>query len=395
MTQVASGPLAGLKIVEFAGLGPAPMCAMLLADLGATVLRIERTQEVELGVKRPLRFDLLQRGREPLALDLKDPAGRAAALEIVSDADALIEGFRPGVMERLGLGPDACWDRNPRLVYGRMTGWGQDGPLAQAAGHDINYIALTGSLHAIGRHGQPPTPPLNLVGDFGGGSLYLAFGLMAALFEARTSGRGQVVDAAIVDGALSLMTMHYGTLAAGLWNAERGANFVDSGAPFYDVYACADGLWVSVAAVEHRFFRELLRRMDIDESAIPDRMDRNCWPGLQKLLAERFRTRTRAQWCALLEGTDSCFAPVLAMPEVGAHPHMAARAAVVEVDGVQQPAPAPRFSRTPAGQPRAPRVANRDDAMQTLRAWFGPTRFRELREGGALDAVRGTARDAP
>lgn len=395
MTQSASGPLAGLKIVEFAGLGPAPMCAMLLADQGATVLRIDRTREVELGVKRPLHCDLLQRGREPLALDLKDAAGRAAAMEIVADADALIEGFRPGVMERLGLGPDACWARNPRLVYGRMTGWGQEGPLAQAAGHDVNYIAVTGALHAIGRRGQPPTIPLNLVGDFGGGSLYLAFGLMAALFEARTSGRGQVVDAAIVDGALSLMTMHFGTRAAGLWHEQRGNNFLDSGAPFYDVYACADGLWVSVAAVERRFFQELLRRMDIDEAAAPDHMNRANWPELRTTMAERFKTRTRAQWCDLLEGTDACFAPVLAMSEVAAHPHMAERGAVVEVDGVQQPAPAPRFSRTPAGLPRPPRAATRGQAMQVLGMWFGHARYRDLCDSGVLDAVRGTDKDSP
>lgn len=394
MTSPASGPLAGLKIVEFAGLGPAPMCAMLLADLGATVLRIERTQEVELGMKRPLRFDLLQRGRLPVALDLKDAAGRATAMEIIAEADALIEGFRPGVMERLGLGPDACLDRNPRLVYGRMTGWGQEGPLAQAAGHDVNYIALTGALHAIGRRGQPPTIPLNLVGDFGGGSLYLAFGLMAALFEAKTSGRGQVVDAAIVDGALSLMTMHYGSLAAGLVQIERGSNVADSGAPFYNVYACADGLWVSVAAVEHRFFKELLRRMELDESAFPDRMDRSTWNAMQSMLAERFKTRTRVQWCALLEGSDGCFAPVLAMTEVADHPHMAERAALVDVDGVRQPAPAPRFSRTPAGPLRAPRAANRDEALQSLSGWFGPARYRNLSDSGVLDAVRGTTEDA-
>ena len=390
MTASRTGPLAGLKVVEFAGLGPAPMAAMLLADQGATVLRIERTEAVELGMKRELRHDLLQRNREPLALDLKSAAGRAAALEIVADADALIEGFRPGVMERLGLGPDDCLARNPRLVYGRMTGWGQRGPLAQAAGHDVNYIALTGALHAIGRRGDPPTIPLNLVGDFGGGSLYLAFGLMAALYEVRRSGRGQVVDAGIVDGALSLMTMNYGSLAAGLASTERGTHVVDGGAPFYNVYECADGQWVSVAAIETRFFQELLRRLEIPETLVPDRWDRRVWPALHAQLTACFRTRTRAQWCAQLEGSDACFAPVLAMDEVASHPHMAARGAIVEVGGVPQPAPAPRFSRTPAGPLRPPRTADRAAALGSLCAWFGDDRFRALKDAGLLDAVRGT-----
>ncbi|HEY4069580.1 MAG TPA: CaiB/BaiF CoA-transferase family protein [Burkholderiaceae bacterium] len=390
MSSPRSGPLAGLKVVEFAGIGPAPMAAMLLADQGATVLRIERTEAVELGMKRELRHDLLQRGREPLALDLKSTAGRAAAMEIVAGADALIEGFRPGVMERLGLGPDACLARNPRLVYGRMTGWGQHGPLAQAAGHDVNYIALTGALYGIGRQGQPPTIPMNLVGDFGGGSLYLAFGLMAALFEAGRSGRGQVVDAGIVDGALSMLTMQYGSLAAGLVSTERGSNVGDGGAPFYNVYECADGRWVSVAAVETRFFQELLRRLDIPEADHPDRWDRSRWPQLHELLTARFKTGTRDEWSVLLEGSDACFAPVLAMDEVAAHPHMAERGAIVEVDGVPQPAPAPRFSRTPAGPVRAPRTADRADALATLSSWFGAERFATLQADGLLDGVHGT-----
>ena len=390
MTRTAAGPLTGLKVVEFAGLGPAPMAAMLLADQGATVLRIERTEAVELGMKRELRHDLLQRGREPLALDLKSPAGRAAALEIVADADALIEGFRPGVMERLGLGPEACFERNPRLVLGRMTGWGQQGPLAHAAGHDVNYIALTGALYGIGRQGQPPTIPMNLVGDFGGGSLYLAFGLMAALFEAGRSGRGQVVDAGIVDGALSMMTMHYGSLAAGLVSTARGSNVGDGGAPFYNVYECADGGWVSVAAIEQRFFDELLRKLEIADTTPSDRWNRSTWPQLHELLTARFKTRTRDQWCALLEGSDACFAPVLAMDEVAAHPHMAERGAIVEVDGVAQPAPAPRFSRTPAGPVRPPRTSDRSEALALLLDWFGAERYAVLEAGGLLDGVRGT-----
>jgi crotonobetainyl-CoA:carnitine CoA-transferase CaiB-like acyl-CoA transferase len=271
-----------------------------------------------------------------------------------------------------------------------MTGWGQHGPLAQAAGHDANYIALTGALHAIGRRGQPPTIPMNLVGDFGGGSLYLAFGLMAALFEAGRSGRGQVVDAGIVDGALSMMTMHYGSLAAGLMSTERGSHVGDGGAPFYNVYECADGEWVSVAAVETRFFQELLRLLEIPESLVPDRWDRSGWPALHERLTARFRSRTRAQWSELLEGSDACFAPVLAMDEVAAHPHMAARGAIVEVDGVPQPAPAPRFSRTPAGPVRAPRTADRAEALASLADWFGADRFKTLRAGGLLDGVHGT-----
>lgn len=390
MTTDATGPLAGLKVVEFAGLGPAPMAAMLLADLGATVLRIERTQAVELGMKRELRHDLLQRSRQSLALDLKRYAGRAAALEIVAEADALIEGFRPGVMERLGLGPAECMARNPRLVYGRMTGWGQSGPLAQAAGHDVNYIALTGALNAIGRRGQPPTIPLNLVGDFGGGSLYLAFGIMAALFEAGRSGRGQVVDAAIVDGALHMMTMHYGSVAAGLMSTSRGTNVGDGGAPFYNVYECSDGQWVSVAAVELRFFEELLRRLGIPESSVPDRYDRSAWAPLHQALTARFRTRTRDEWCMALEGTDACFAPVLSMDEVASHAHMAERGAIVEADGVKQPAPAPRFSRTPAGPVRAPRAVDRAGALDSLVGWFGAERFHSLQDRGVLDAVVGT-----
>lgn len=391
MTAPTAGPLAGLKVVEFAGLGPAPMGAMLFADLGATVLRIERTQAVELGMKRELRHDLLQRGRESLALDLKSDAGRAAALEILADADALIEGFRPGVMERLGLGPEECLARNPRLVYGRMTGWGQTGPLSQAAGHDVNYIALTGALNAIGRRGQPPTIPLNLVGDFGGGSLYLAFGIMAALFEARRSGSGQVVDAAIVDGALHMMTMHYGSVAAGLMTTSRGTNVGDGGAPFYNVYECSDGKWISVAAVELRFFQELLRRLGIAESSVPDRYDRSAWAPLQDVLTARFKTRTRDAWCKLLEGTDACFAPVLGMDEVASHAHMAERGAMVEVEGVKQPAPAPRFSRTPAGPVRAPKAVDRAAALASLAGWFGPDRFRSLQDRGVLDAVVGTS----
>ena len=310
------GPLAGIKIVELTGIGPGPMCAMLLADLGATVLRIDRPEPSDLGVPRPLRYDLLLRGRRCLALDLKHPEGKALALRLIERADALIEGFRPGVTERLGLGPEDCLARNPRLVYGRVTGWGQEGPLAQAAGHDLNYIALAGAVHAFGRHGQPPTPPLNLIGDFGGGALYLAFGVVCGILEAQRSGRGQVVDAAMVDGAASLMTAFFGMMAAGLGSHERGTNILDTGAHFYEVYECADGRWISVAAIEGKFYAELLRRLDIDPATMPSQqMDRDHWPEAKARLAALFKTRTRDEWCALLEGTDACFAPVLTTDE--------------------------------------------------------------------------------
>lgn len=386
------GPLAGVKVMEIAGVGPSPMCAMILADLGATVLRIERTAPVELGLERPPELNLLNRGRQVIALDLKSRDGVEVALALAERADILIEGFRPGVMERLGLGPDICFERNRRLVYGRMTGWGQDGPLSGAAAHDLNYIAITGALDAIGRKGQPPSIPLNLLGDFGGGALYLAVGVLAALSEASRSGTGQVVDAAIVDGTLSLMTMVYGNLAAGIWRPERGTNVTDSGAPFYNVYECADGKYVSIAAVELRFFRELLDRMGIDESSIPDRLDRATWQETQGVLAEHFRTRTRNDWCALLEGTDSCFAPVLSMAEAASNAHIKARSSLIEIAGVMQPAPAPRFSRTTADKPSPPRRVSRPEALGWLQRWLGDVRYRELEKSDAISAVSGTER---
>lgn len=384
------GPLAGLKIVEFAAVGPAPMCAMLLADLGATVLRIDRVTPVELGRKRPLEYDLLLRNRETMALDLKTAEGRAMAMEVVSDADALIEGMRPGVMERLALGPDECFARNPKLVYGRMTGWGQNGPLANAAAHDLNYIAVTGALDAIGRQGQPPSIPINLLGDYAGGSLYLALGILAALQEAGRSGKGQVVDAAIIDGVTSLMTSMYGLLAAGMWKLERGSNIADSGTPFYDVYECSDGKYVSVAPIETRFFEELLDRLEIARTEFPNRWDRAQWPRLRQTLAAKFRTRTREEWCSQLEGTDACFAPVLSMREAPEHPHVSAREAFVDISGVRQPMPAPRFSRTAPALPKPPRTATRDEVLAALRDWFGDARFAELDRSGCLAAVHGS-----
>src|SRR5277367_5612466 len=305
-------PLAGLSIVEFEGIGPGPLAGRMLADLGAEVVAVVRPNKAALGdPERPFSDQSLRRGKRVVALDLKRPEAIEKALGMIETADALIEGNRPGVMERLGLGPADCAGRNPHLVYGRVTGWGQDGPLAQAAGHDINYISLAGALHAFGRRGQPPTQPLNLIGDFAGGSLYLAFGLVCGILEARRSGQGQVVDAAMIDGAASLMTAAVGAVAAGLSTHERGTNHLDTGAHFYNVYQCADGQWISIAPIEGKFYSELLRRLDIDPATMPPQMDREHWSEAQARLAELFKTRTRAEWCALLEGTDACFAPVL------------------------------------------------------------------------------------
>lgn len=348
------GPLTGYKIVEMAGIGPGPMCAMLLADLGATVLRVDRQQPSGLGLPSQTRFNIMNRSRHAIAVDLKQPEGLALVLRLIGEADALIEGFRPGVMERLGLGPKVCLARNPKLVYGRMTGWGQEGPLAQAAGHDLNYIALAGVVHSIGRAGQPPTPPLNLVGDFGGGALYLAFGIACGLLEAQRSGKGQVVDAAMVDGAASLMTIFFALHAAGSFTMTRGDNVLDSGAFFYDVYECADGKYVSLASIEDKFLEEFLRRMEIDPKEMPAKMDKKRWPEAKAKLAARFKTKTREEWCRRLEGSDACFAPVLSLDEAPNHPHNLARGTFIEVDGIVQPAPAPRFSRTPAGRPTPP-----------------------------------------
>jgi alpha-methylacyl-CoA racemase len=378
------GPLAGFRIVEMAGIGPAPMCAMLLADLGATVLRIDRRQPSGLGLPGDARFNIMNRSRHAIAVDLKQPEGVALVLRLVGAADALIEGFRPGVMERLGLGPEPCLARNPKLVYGRMTGWGQTGPLAEAAGHDLNYIALAGVLHSIGRAGQPPTPPLNLVGDFGGGALYLAFGLTCGLLEAQRSGKGQVVDAAMVDGAASLMTMFYALHAAGSFTAARGENALDSGAFFYDVYECADGKYVSVAPIEDKFLEEFLRRMEIDPAEMPPKMDRRRWPEAKAKLAARFKRKTRDEWCRLLEGSDACFAPVLSLAEAPSHPHNLARQSFVELDGIVQPSPAPRFSRTPAGRPTPPEVPG-ERGITSLAQWgLPPAEIASLKQSGAL-----------
>lgn len=348
------GPLAGLRVIELAAIGPVPMCATLLADLGADVVRVDRLEPSGLGLALERRFDVHGRSRRSAAFDLKVPAAREAVLRLVEHADVLLEGFRPGVAERLGLGPEPCQARNPRLVYGRMTGFGQDGPLAQAAGHDLNYIALSGALHAIGPAGGAPVPPLNLVGDYGGGALYLAFGVMAALHERQSSGRGQVVDAAMVDGAASLMGLFHGLAASRAWSPARGTNLLDGGAPFYATYETADGRWVAVGALEPKFFAELVRRIGLDESWVRAQHDRARWPALREALAATFRTRTREAWCALLEGSDACFAPVLSLEEAPAHAHAAARGTYVEVDGVVQPGPAPRFDRSVPAPPAPP-----------------------------------------
>ncbi|MBC7685132.1 MAG: CoA transferase [Bdellovibrionales bacterium] len=343
------GPLAGIRVVEMVGLGPCPFAAMMLADMGAEVIRIDRKAAPGAANPFPMlgtKYDVMARGRRSLALELKQPAGRDAALRLIDRADIVLEGFRPGVMERLGLGPEVCQERNRALVYGRVTGWGQHGPLSQAAGHDINYLALTGMLHAMGRAGAPPSPPLNLVGDFGGGAMMLAFGVVCAVLEARKSGQGQVVDAAMTDGAALLGAMMYGFRAHGTWSDQREANLLDGGAHFYDTYACADGKFISIGAIEPQFYALLLKLAQIDDPAFDAQMDPRKWPDLSEKFAAVFMTRSRDGWCQLLEGTDVCFAPVLDMAEAPQHPHNIARATFTSIGGVVQPAPAPRFSRT-------------------------------------------------
>jgi alpha-methylacyl-CoA racemase len=356
---VSTGPLAGLRVVELAGLAPAPFAAMMLADHGAEVVRVDRPRPT---VDEP---DLLGRGRATLGVDLKDAEARDAVLALVDAADVLIEGFRPGVMERLGLGPEVCLARNPRLVYGRMTGWGQDGPLAQLAGHDLNYVAITGALGAIGPAGQPPTPPVNLLGDFGGGGLLLAFGILAALHERSLSGRGQVVDAAMVDGASLLTTHLHSLMAQGAWTGGRGENLLDGGAPFYRAYAASDGRYLSVGAIEPQFYAALLDGLGLDPADLPPQLDRAGWPALHERFAAVFATQPRDHWAELFDGTDACVHPVLEPAEAHTSPHLAARGTYVEVDGVRQPAPAPRFDRSTGSQAgrRAPATTDQ------LRDW--------------------------
>jgi alpha-methylacyl-CoA racemase len=375
---MAQGPLSGLKVLEFAGIGPGPFCGMLLSDLGADVVRIDRK-----GAGRSSPADVTARGRRSVALDLKSPAAVETCLKLMESADGIIEGFRPGVMERLGLGPDVALARNPKLVYGRMTGWGQTGPYAKAAGHDMNYIAITGALAAIGTQNKP-VPPLNLVGDFGGGALYLAFGLLAGVIHARSTGQGQVIDCAMSDGAASLMAMFYGFKAGGMWGEGRRSNLLDGGAHFYDTYQCADGKWISIGSIEPQFYLLLLEKTGITDPQFQHQMSREEWPQLREKLAAVIATKTRDDWCALMDGTDVCFAPVLTMDEAPGHAHNAARQTFVEVAGVTQPAPAPRFSATPGAiQGPPPKIGADNDAA--LGDWgFSDEAIVALREQGAL-----------
>jgi alpha-methylacyl-CoA racemase len=383
------GPLTGVRVIEFEAIGPGPFCGMLLADMGADVLLVDRPDDPQLGFSRERRHDVMLRGRRSLTLDLKSPHAVAAARLLCDRADALVEGFRPGVMERLGLGPDVLLARNPKLVYGRMTGWGQDGPLSARAGHDIDYIALSGALHAIGRAGSPPAPPLNLVGDFGGGGMLLGFGLACALFEARCSGQGQVVDAAMVEGASLLATMFAGMRAAHSWTDERGANVLDGGAPWYDSYATRDGKFVAVGAIEPKFYAELLQRLGLDPATLPGQHDPAGWPRLRARLAAAFATKTRDEWAAVFAASDACVAPVLTFAEAQTHPQAQARGAFVTAGGIVQPAPAPRFSRTRAEVRSGPPERGQGGG-QALADWgFDDDAIAELRALGAGFAETG------
>ena len=378
------GPLSGIKIVELAGIGPGPFAGMLLSDMGADIVRIDRAQQVDPAMFERPNLEALYRGRRSIGVDLKKPEGVELVLRLVEQADALFEGYRPGVTERLGLGPDVCLARNPRLVYARMTGWGQDGPMAQAAGHDINYIALAGALAHFGRAGSKPTPPINLVGDFGGGGMFMAFGIVCGILEAQRSGKGQVIDVAMVDGTAVLMTMMWGLKALGFWDERLGVNVLDTGAPFYDTYETADGKFVSLGSLEPQFYAELLARLGLDQEELPAQMDRAGWDRLRERFTEVFKSKTRAEWDEVLGGTDACYAPVLTMSEAAEHEHIRARGTIVERDGVQQPAPAPRFSRTPGEISRpAPWPGQHTD--EALADWgVDAGEIAKLRETGAI-----------
>jgi alpha-methylacyl-CoA racemase len=379
-----SGPLEGVRIVELAGLGPAPFAGMMLADAGADIIRIDRADRATYPPMDGAHVDLMNRGRRSVAVDLKHPDGVALVLDLVAGADGLMEGFRPGVAERLGLGPDVCLARNPKVVYGRMTGWGQDGPMAQSAGHDIDYIALSGALGAIGREGERPLPPLNLVGDFGGGGMLLAFGMVSAILGARATGTGQVVDAAMVDGAASLMTMTYTLRAAGIWQDERGTNLLDTGAHFYEVYECADGGYFGVGAIEPQFYAELMRLLGLGDEDLSTQMDRTTWPAMKARFATIFATRTRVEWEGVFAGTDACAAPVLSPAEAPDHPHNKVRGTFTEVAGVVQPAPAPRFLSTP-GAIRRPPPHPGQHGDEALADWgLSDAQVAGLRSSGAI-----------
>lgn len=373
------GPLAGYRIIELAGIGPGPFCGMLLSDLGAEVIRVDRISQSS---NRPK--DVLTRGRKSIAVDLKSPEGRELILKLCESADALFEGFRPGVTERLGLGPEDCMGRNPGLVYGRMTGWGQDGPLAQTAGHDINYIALSGALHAIGNKGGKPVPPLNLVGDFGGGGMVLALGIVCALLERHKSGKGQVVDTAMVDGASILMAMFFTMRASGMFKYERASNLLDGGAHFYDTYETSDEKYISLGSIEPQFYALLVEKAGLDKEVFAPQMDQSRWPDLKEKLAAVIRTRTRDEWCDIMEGTDICFAPVLNMEEAAEHPHNKARETFVEVDGVVQPAPAPRFSRTAPEIRHGSRKPGEDTMAVLTQQGFSDSDIESLVKAGVI-----------
>lgn len=378
-----SGPLQGVKVIEIAGIGPGPYAAMMLADMGAEVVRVDRAAAVIGDFSRD-NLEILNRGRRSIGVNLKDPGGVETVMRLVDQADALIEGFRPGVAERLNIGPDACLARNPKLVYGRMTGWGQSGPMAQASGHDINYIALAGALGHLGRAGEKPTPPINLVADFGGGGMLMAFGIACALIESARSGKGQVIDAAMVDGSASLMTMTWGLRARGVWG-ERGTNVLDSGAPFYDTYETADAAFISIGSLEPQFYAELVERLGlVDDVDLARQMDPTTWPEMRERLTTLFKTKTRDEWCELLEGTDVCFAPVLTMDETIGHPHIQARETIVNEFGLDQPAPAPRFSRTP-GEIQGPPAWPGQHTDEVLGEWgFAADEIAVLRDAGAV-----------
>ena len=384
----AKGPLTGYKIIEIAGVGPTQLTGMLLADMGAEIVRVVRLSQVELGVFMPEKYKLMNRSRRSIAIDLKKPQGRDIVLELCAGADALFEGFRPGVMERLGLGPDECMQHNGRLVYGRMTGWGQDGPLADTAGHGPNYIGIAGVLGCIGKKDEAPAYPLNLIGDFGGGALYLAMGLLAAMLEAAKSGKGQVVDAAMVDGAASMMTTFYGLLAAGLWKEQRSSNILDGGAHFVNTYQTKDKQYVVVAPIEGRFYSELLDRLEISDPDLRTQQhNQDRWPEFADKMQEIFLTKTRDEWCEIFEGADACFAPVLSLTEATRHPHAQARNAYADIDGVIQPAPAPRFSRTPA-EIQSPPPEPGQHTEEVLQDWgFNEERIAELLADNIISGI--------
>jgi alpha-methylacyl-CoA racemase len=385
------GPLAGFRIIEMAGIGPAPFAAMLLADMGAEVIRVDRREAADLGLPgREPKFEVLHRGRRRVSVDVKTEAGREVVKRLAAKADAIVEGFRPGVMERLGLGPDVLLETNPRLVFGRMTGFGQDGPLASIAGHDINYIALAGVLHCIGRKGEQPIPPLNLVGDFGGGGMFLAFGVVCALLEAQKSGRGQVVDAAMVDGSATLMALMYGMFSQGTWKDERGVNVLDTGAPWYNTYRTKDGKWLAVGAIEARFYEEFVERLGLEMSELPKQHDRKGWPELSRRFAEAIAGKTRDEWERTFEGSDACVAPILTLSEVAKHPHNAARGTFTERDGVLQPAAAPRFSRTRSQIGSSPQAPGEETAAVLGDFGFSAAEIAELKKAG----IAGTAAKA-